>query len=202
MLTVHLFLLAWVLFGAAGGGLLVWLRMRTKIEATRKAAFAIGLVAGACGEIMAVPLVKEHVLRTDDITVVKRKGERGSAFLLEMLVALAILMVILAAAIPNAIQILRDRQQMEAQQQVLLVFRAQSTIVICYNTPGCTPSPGLVALIPAPGNLTMNNYTYTFVYVGDGNWSYQATPHVSGTGETTYFINQTGVLYCNGVACP
>lgn len=114
--------------------------------------------------------------------------------LLELLVVMFVVEILAAAAFPNTHQIDLYMKRRVALQQVQRVRDAQSALAICAASN--QPCSGVAALIPAPGAIRSQGYTFTFTQSGAA-WTYTAAP---ADGDAyLYFVDQTGVIrWSNG----
>ena len=127
----------------------------------------------------------------------RNKRERGFGLLLELLIAMAISTVLLAGSTALIYRVRAVQNQMDAQTKLRQISQAEAAIAICAQTPGCTPSVGVTAIIPADGSvIQQSGYTFTFRLNG-GYWTYTAVPKTQGfSGVETFYIDYTGVCRC------
>jgi len=132
----------------------------------------------------------------------KRSGEKGFILLTEILVVLLIL-VLSCFAIPNLVQISWNNASNDARARVQQVSNIRTAVIVCQNTPSCTPNPALLALLPA-NNSRITTQGYLFVMDSTGE-SFSAAPVLSSsrTGQPTYSFDASGVVSCTigGVPC-
>jgi hypothetical protein len=123
-----------------------------------------------------------------------RKNERGSAILIELLIATCITMTFMAASTVSVVKLRAAKNQTDAAIRLRDVSQAQATLAICQNTPTCTPSVSLQNLIPADGSIiTTGGYTFSYSY-NSGYWFLSADPLSSMSGTQHFYIDYSGVL--------
>ena len=127
----------------------------------------------------------------------KSKTERGFGLLLELLIAMAITIILLAGSTALVYRVRAAQNQTDAQTRLRQVAQAEAAIAICAQTAGCTPSVGLTAIIPPDGSvIRQSGYTFTFTW-NTGYWTYTAVPTSQGfSGTGTFYIDFTGVCRC------
>jgi type II secretory pathway pseudopilin PulG len=125
------------------------------------------------------------------------RGQKGSALLLELLIASIVMLTIAGIAMPNLVRLHFYSQTEDAKARLLVVYRANAALAICASTPGCIPSPSTAALIPAYGQQTSEGYVFDF----EAGWTYVATPTNPASGQVTLSIDPSGNLMCGGSPC-
>ncbi|HEV2521989.1 MAG TPA: prepilin-type N-terminal cleavage/methylation domain-containing protein [Candidatus Acidoferrales bacterium] len=117
-----------------------------------------------------------------------RRVVRGFS-LLEMLICLFIIEAVACMALPNAKTLSAYMARNGALQRVTTVRNAAGALAVCAAQQ--TLCPGVAPLIPAPGVLQTQSYTYTFA--GDsGAWNYTANPKVMP--NRSFYADQTGLI--------
>lgn len=127
----------------------------------------------------------------------KSQNEYGFGLLLELLIAMAITTMLLAGSTALVYRVRAVQNQTDAQTRLRQIAQAEAAIVICAQTPGCTPSVGLTAIIPPDGStIRQSGYAFSF-NLNHGYWTYTAVPTVQGfSGTGTFYIDFTGVCRC------
>jgi hypothetical protein len=127
----------------------------------------------------------------------RKKREAGFGLLLELLIAMAITTTILAGSTAIVYRVKAMQNQSDAQTRLRQVAQAEAAIAICAQTAGCSPSIGLVAIVPDDGSvIQQSGYTFTF-HLNGGNWIYTAVPTIQGfSGGGTFYLDVTGVCRC------
>src|SRR5262249_17146114 len=122
----------------------------------------------------------------------RKKSEAGFALLLELIIAMAILTVLLAAATTNLVSVQRVQNQVDAKTRSRQIGDAKGAVAICAATTGCVPSPAALAILPMPGTIAQNGYNFTYVQVDPNVWTFTARPVAPGvTGNDMYYVDQT-----------
>ena len=130
----------------------------------------------------------------------RRKSEAGFALLLELVIAMAVMTVLLAAATTNVVSVKRAQNQSDARTRLRQIGDAKAAVTICAATPSCVPSPAAMAILPLPGTLAQSGYNFTYTQVDPVVWTYVATPISQFSGHDTFYIDQTLVLRCGNNA--
>lgn len=117
--------------------------------------------------------------------------------LIEVLLAMAISMVVFAGSVANVMLVKAVDNLQTAKARVRQVSTAVAAEQVCLATPGCTPSPALMATIPALGSVKQFGYLYS-MSVSGSTWTYTAVPIADGaTGLGSVYVDQTGVVRCS-----
>lgn len=130
-----------------------------------------------------------------------RNPEKGAAELLGMLVALAVLMIMFAAAVPDILAVKRAQNSTDVRTFMTTASRANAAAAICGMQSGCVSSPDVLGAIPNAGSFAMSGYEITTTVAP---FSITAT----STGDLysaplNMFIGNDGILRCsNDLALP
>jgi len=121
------------------------------------------------------------------------KRQRGY-LLLELLIAVMILMVLAAIAVPNLMQMKLSAEQVDATNRVKAMWLLETTYATCMvvNNGQCQQVDH--AAPKAISTITVGDYTYTFT-PSNGYWTYTATPNIRGL--KTISTDQTGQVWIN-----
>ncbi|SRR5258708_3087528 len=111
--------------------------------------------------------------------------------LLEMMIVVLIITIIAAIAMPNAQAVMRAANSWEAKKRVIAVRDANNAVNMCAaNNMSC---PGVTLLVPAPGSVSTQSYTYTY----DGtSTNYHFTAYPKDPGATAYYADSSGLIRC------
>jgi len=130
---------------------------------------------------------------------VKGKSQAGFILLVDLMISLLVLSIVTAMAVPQIIQIQRTNEMIAARARVANLASVQSAIALCNSTPGCTPSVGLTAQVPASATtIRQGAYLYTYSDLGGGFWNFQATATgsiFSPVGKD-FWVGTAGIIYC------
>jgi type II secretory pathway pseudopilin PulG len=124
--------------------------------------------------------------------------DKGSALLLEMLIVSAIMLTLLAVAMPSSVRLLRDSQQNAARARLILFEQ----LTVAYNT--CTlapPASGCPApyWTPSTGALSVVQGGYTFTYspgTPPTAWTVTAVPLLANVGQQLFYLDSSMILRC------
>jgi prepilin-type N-terminal cleavage/methylation domain-containing protein len=118
--------------------------------------------------------------------------------LLELVIVMAIITVLAVIALPNVAQIEANTRQRDALTRVRQVVAAELAYTTnCTSTPQPASCMSLAAILPMPGTVQMEGYTFVFTPQTANPWSYTATP-TSGQGRGVY-ADGTGLVRCAAV---
>lgn len=140
----------------------------------------------------------------------RRAGQRGFS-LIELLIVIAIILIILAIAIPQMNNIRQNAQEMAAVAQIRTIQQAETqyysqfgdyaTALTQLGPPagnGATEGPAAAGLIP--GNLasgTNSGYNFT-ISQGPTGYAILAVPKVfKSTGRRTFYSDSSGIIRQN-----
>jgi uncharacterized membrane protein YjgN (DUF898 family) len=129
-----------------------------------------------------------------------KKNQRGSAILIELLIALCITMTFMAMSTVSVVKIRAAQNTSQARMRLIQVADSVSAANICNQTQECAVSPALIAQIPAYGLIQQSGYAYSMTDLGGGNFSYVATPISPMTGSTSFYISGDMILRCGTTA--
>jgi type II secretory pathway pseudopilin PulG len=123
--------------------------------------------------------------------------ESGFGLLLELVVAMAITAILLAGSTAIVFRVRAVQNQVDAQMRLRQVAQAEAAIAICAQTPQCTPSIGLTAIVPADGSvIQQSGYAFAFHW-NSGYWTYTAVPTSQNfSGVATFYADVTGIIRC------
>ena len=139
----------------------------------------------------------------------KRKRESGFS-LIELLIVVAIILIILAIALPQVNKIQMNAREMAAVAQIRTLLTAQTQYMSQFGryatslaelgpaAGGATEGPSAAGLIPQ-SLATGSNSGYNFSMTGSaGGYSVLAVPVAFGnTGRRTFFADQSGIIHEN-----
>lgn len=143
---------------------------------------------------------KNRLLRTyEPEPRMLRKAQSGFALILELVICCAVTAILMSAATVAIVRVRLAENQVAAKQRVRSVILAENASNWCAIPANACATP-LTSTIPAPGSIVQSGYTFVFVNVGGGAWTYQAIPQIQGTGGTgfvSFYADNTGVLRCS-----
>lgn len=139
----------------------------------------------------------------------KRKFESGFS-LIELLIVVAIILIILAIALPQVNKIQMNAREMAAVAQIRTLLTAQTQYMSQFGkyatslaelgpaAGGATEGPSSAGLIPQ-SLATGTNSGYNFSLTGSaGGYALLAVPVAfNNTGRRTFFADQSGIIHEN-----
>lgn len=127
----------------------------------------------------------------------ERKREAGIAELLSLLIALSIVLILAAAAVPSLISAHQISNATDIRNFMVLAEHANAISAQCGMTSGCVSSPDVLGAIPVAGTLDMDGYTVTTTVAP---FTITATSSQDlYSGQTNFFIGNDGILRCTAV---
>lgn len=153
------------------------------------------------------------------------RRQRGFGQLLAMLICCAVMMILMASAVPNVVDLIRAQNGQAALGQLRALADAEGNYEITYHNFYLYPSQLSATAAPNPVSCTkpmvlsgavnvnfqIGTYRgYQFVFTAGPaappmtgciqalqSWTATATPINGATGTRSYFIDQSGVLHVN-----
>lgn len=127
-----------------------------------------------------------------------RNKQAGFAILLELVFALAILSVMLSMAVVPIMKLRATQNTQDAKARLRQVSNAAATVAMCNIPANACSSAAVAALVPTPGSIVSQGFTYQFTQVDANTWQMTATPVALGfTGVMGIYIDSTSVMRCN-----
>jgi type IV pilus assembly protein PilA len=143
--------------------------------------------------------------------LVQRAGRRDAGFsLIELLIVVAIILIILAIALPQVNKIQMNAREMAAVAQIRTLLTAQTQYMSQFGryattlaelgpaSGGASEGPSAAGLIPQ-SLATGTNSGYNFTLAGSaGGYALVAVPVAfNNTGRRTFFADQSGIIHEN-----